>query len=221
MVKLIGSCIAKLNLPAIYEAEQFAISKLLAVNFEQLQAEWLAFYSKNYNQMPAIQTISGVQKELTAKNDWQTVFIYGYGQYFKNTISAFPVLHQILEQFPEKKAVFFSILQPGKSLKKHKGHYAGLLRLHLGIDVQEPEKITLFVENTPLFWENGKVIVFDDSREHEVVNAATKPRVVLIIDFERSLPIFYKLLNKLGLFFLQHSAYVKSAKAKASALRYN
>src|SRR5690606_13618578 len=104
---------------------------------------------------------------------------------------------------------------------KHKGHYAGLLRLHLGIDVQEPEKITLFVENTPLFWENGKVIVFDDSREHEVVNAATKPRVVLIIDFERSLPIFYKLLNKLGLFFLQHSAYVKSAKAKASALRYN
>src|SRR5690606_6550914 len=98
------------------------------------------------------------------------------------------------------------------SLKRHKGHYAGLLRLHLGIDVPDSQNQTLMVEQIPLKWQNGQILVFDDSREHEVINQSEKARVVLIIDFERPLPLFYKTLNKVGLWFLKKSDYIKSAK---------
>lgn len=76
--------------------------------------------------------------------------------------------------------VFFSVLAPGTRVHPHCGPHNARLRCHLGLVV--PDGCGLRVGGQTGTWEEGKVIVFDDSFEHEVWNNSTASRIVLIID---------------------------------------
>lgn len=54
------------------------------------------------------------------------------------------------------------------------------IRSHLGLVV--PGGTSLRVSNTTGTWEEGKVIIFDDSFEHEVWHTGSSYRLVLIVD---------------------------------------
>ena len=56
------------------------------------------------------------------------------------------------------------------------------LRLHLGIDVPEPDDIDLNVGGVRYGWEQGRVIAFDDSIVHSVQHRGQLNRTVMIVD---------------------------------------
>ncbi len=47
--------------------------------------------------------------------------------------------------------------------------------------------------NDRIYWEQGKVVVFDDTFEHEVWNNTDQERIVLLFDFDRP-------MKKIGLY---------------------
>uniref|UniRef100_A0A3B4A4F8 Aspartyl/asparaginy/proline hydroxylase domain-containing protein n=1 Tax=Periophthalmus magnuspinnatus TaxID=409849 RepID=A0A3B4A4F8_9GOBI len=66
----------------------------------------------------------------------------------------------------------FSVMHPGTHVWPHTGPTNCRLRLHLG----------LVIPKTGCQWEEGKVLIFDDSFEHEVWQDADSFRLIFIID---------------------------------------
>ena len=96
-----------------------------------------------------------------------------------------PITTQIIEQLPHCGGwlgmVYFSVLQPGTSIKPHCGLTNGRIRYHLGIEVAD-DLAWIEVAGQRRPWENGRCMVFDDSFCHRVEHRGTKRRVVLIVD---------------------------------------
>ena len=76
---------------------------------------------------------------------------------------------------------FFSTMHPKTSIAAHYGATNLKLRCHFPLFV--PEEAYLRVAGDPRPWSEGKMIVFDDSYEHEAANLSeTEQRVILLID---------------------------------------
>ena len=88
-----------------------------------------------------------------------------------------------------KGSVEFSILDEGTHIKPHCGPSNHKWRFHLGVIVPSGGTTSIRVGDPEALdsrrpWEEGKVIMFDDSYEHEVFHEGLGqgPRVVLIVD---------------------------------------
>ncbi len=100
-----------------------------------------------------------------------------------------PVTTQILEQSVGSRLMtgtpfsytFFSTMKPKTSIAAHYGSTNLKLRCHFPLFV--PEKAYLRVASDPRPWQEGKMIVFDDSYEHEAANLSeSEERVILLMD---------------------------------------
>jgi Aspartyl/Asparaginyl beta-hydroxylase len=78
--------------------------------------------------------------------------------------------------------VMFSGMEPGSHVEPHTGSSNLRLRVHLGVDVPEPDKARLRVGTEWRPWAQGRTLAFDDSFEHEVVHEGLRDRVVLVVD---------------------------------------
>lgn len=73
-----------------------------------------------------------------------------------------------------------SVLGAGAHIKPHCGPVNFRVRLHLPIATSPEAAIRAGTEQRT--WEQGKVLAFDDTFEHEVWNNGTTPRLVLVVD---------------------------------------
>jgi len=118
-----------------------------------------------------------------------------------------------VSSFPKENSVrtcAFSILVPGGHILPHSG-YVGysdrVLRCHLGLDIPDTKiedwdamprtRDWTFLAKPPYAglglrcgphwetWNNGDLLVFDDSYVHEAWNSTTEPRLILLLDFNR------------------------------------
>ena len=91
----------------------------------------------------------------------------------------------IIEQIPEivnhvQGATKISVLQPGTEIRPHHGPTNTRIRLQMGLKVSKEAFIT--VGNETRTWEEGKILAFDDSFTHSVVNGGNEPPIALISD---------------------------------------
>ena len=115
---------------------------------------------------------------------WNTFNFFFYGKKFEENCERCPETTRILESLPrfEKDHIMFSSLNPHAKIPPHTGPMNGILRGHLGMVVPQggcyirvgPEERT---------WQEGKMLVFDDSFEHEVWNHTDFVRIVLFMNF--------------------------------------
>ncbi|MEZ5897058.1 MAG: aspartyl/asparaginyl beta-hydroxylase domain-containing protein [Parvularculaceae bacterium] len=75
---------------------------------------------------------------------------------------------------------FFSRLRPGAHIPPHYGLTNARLTVHLPLQI--PEDCAIKVGDTINVWEEGKIIAFDDSYQHEAWNRSGRDRVVLIFE---------------------------------------
>ena len=76
--------------------------------------------------------------------------------------------------------LFFSILQPGTHIPPHYGLSNYKLAVHLPLVI--PPDCAIRVGDETHHWQQGKVVVFDDSFEHEAWNRSEQMRAVLIFE---------------------------------------
>jgi beta-hydroxylase len=164
--------------------------------------------------LPNFQDISIDQRHLSQDDGWKTVFFYAYGTKAEGNCRRCPETARIVESIPGMKTAFFSILSPGKHIPPHRGPYKGVIRAHLGLIVPEPRaKCRIRVGDQLAHWEEGKVMVFDDTYVHEVWNDTDGVRVVLFLDIVRPLRFPMKAVNALILKVIAWSPFIRDAEA--------
>ena len=162
--------------------------------------------------MPNFQDISKDQKHLSQDDGWKTFFFYAYGIKAVANCRRCPETTRLLKKMPGMKTAFFSILAPGKHLPPHRGPYKGVLRLHLGLLIPEPAELcAIRVGSETRHWQEGRVMIFDDTFEHEAWNRTDAVRVVLFVDIMRPMRFPASLLNAVMTWAIALSPFVLGA----------
>lgn len=89
------------------------------------------------------------------------------------------------------RSATLSILQPGTTLRTHRGPNGGVLRYHLGIDCPHGAALITIDRDgaervTPYL--DGEDFLFDDTTDHSAHNLGERPRVTLFCEIERPMP---------------------------------
>uniref|UniRef100_A0A7M6DQ88 Aspartyl/asparaginy/proline hydroxylase domain-containing protein n=2 Tax=Clytia hemisphaerica TaxID=252671 RepID=A0A7M6DQ88_9CNID len=118
--------------------------------------------------------------------DWRQLTLDQRGQQNKKNCQLVPKTCEIISQFKQatgniRGQIKFSIMTPGTHVWPHTGPTNCRLRAHLGLSI--PKGVEIRVGSETRSWENGKVLIFDDSFDHEVWHRGTESRLILIIDF--------------------------------------
>ena len=195
------------------EPKQFAWVSTLENNWQAIASE-LEVVLQYTDDLPRFQDISPDQgNNISKDNLWKTFFFYGYGVKMQQNCDYCPQTTRIIEQIPGLKTAFFSILLPGKHIPEHRGPYKGVLRCHLPLKVpQAREKCALRVENEIHHWQEGKVVVFDDSYPHEAWNKTDEVRVVLFLDIVRPMSFPASIVNHLLIKAIRWSPFIRDAE---------
>ena len=195
------------------DSSNFEWSKNIEKNWSIIRKELEEVLQYQEN-IPRFQDISADQASITTDNKWKTFFLYGYG--FKSELNCklCPQTAKLLEQnIPGMKTAMFSILEGGKHIPAHRGPYKGVLRLHLGLIVPEPNmNCRIRVGEDYAHWDEGKCMFFDDTHNHEVWNDSPHQRVVLFVDFVRPMPFPLSAINSLIIWIIGISPFVQDGK---------
>lgn len=118
---------------------------------------------------------------------WDAFFFYRHGQRFDAHHERCPKTSEALEsidlcrirdQAPE---ICFSVLAPGSHIKAHHGVTNTRLVMHLPLKI--PHDCALNVINGgEHHWQEGQLMMFDDTFQHEAWNRSDESRVILLMD---------------------------------------
>ena len=114
---------------------------------------------------------------------WNAFNFFFYGRKFGENCALCPRTTALLESLPrfERDHIMFSALNPHAHIPPHTGPMNGIIRGHLAMMV--PPGCYIRVGKDERTWQEGKVLVFDDSFEHEVWNHSDQVRIVLFLNF--------------------------------------
>ena len=121
--------------------------------------------------------------------DWSAYFLWKDGALVKDHARACPVSVAALRDLPmpevEKRSpsVLFSVLQPKTHIPPHWGMLNTRLICHLPLIVPPDCRLRVGNEVRPV--EAGKMMIFDDSIEHEAWNDSDETRVILLFEIWR------------------------------------
>jgi aspartyl/asparaginyl beta-hydroxylase (cupin superfamily) len=120
--------------------------------------------------------------------DWSALFLCENGKLSDEVVARCPKTWEAVQAAPlpritNSPTIMFSLLRPGARIAPHTGMFNTRLVCHLPLIV--PPGCTFRVGNEVRQWEEGKVLIFDDTIEHEAWNEGGSDRVVLIFDIWR------------------------------------
>jgi aspartyl/asparaginyl beta-hydroxylase (cupin superfamily) len=128
------------------------------------------------------------ENQLLDNIDWSALFLCENGAPNEETIGRCPATWQAVQAAPQpyiahSPTVMFSLLRPGARINPHTGTHNTRLVCHLPLIV--PPGCGFRVGNDVRQWEEGKLLIFDDTIEHEAWNGSDRDRMVLIFDIWR------------------------------------
>ena len=132
----------------------------------------------------------GVGKALSDGRDWGVLALCEQGWVDPDYVGRCPrTWDSLLRHAPVPRvpgwgpSVVFSLLKAGAHIGAHTGMYDTRLICHLPLIV--PPGCRFRVGDEVRIWEEGKLLIFDDTIEHEAWNEGPEDRVVLIFDIWR------------------------------------
>jgi aspartate beta-hydroxylase len=123
---------------------------------------------------------------LGAPPSWNGYYFYRYGERREDNCRACPETSRALDAVPlcrireHAPETLFSVFTAGTHLLPHRGVTNARLVAHLPLAV--PVDCALNVGGELHVWQEGRIVVFDDTYEHEAWNRGGEVRVVLIFD---------------------------------------
>jgi beta-hydroxylase len=136
--------------------------------------------------IPAFGKLSPDHRRIANTSAWKSFFFEGYGFKAQANRARCPQTAAMLDRIPGLVVAFFSIMEPGTHVPRHRGLTKAWLNCHLGICVPKgPERCEMEVNGKPVRWHEGEWMVFDETNPHEVWNESEEPRVVLFLQVRR------------------------------------
>lgn len=118
--------------------------------------------------------------------EWSTLELWEKGQPVQGITERFPATMAAVEATDLPRItvrapnILFSKLSPGARIPPHHGMINTRLVCHLPLVV--PAGCGFRVGGETRLWEEGKLLIFDDSIEHEAWNDGSSDRIILIFD---------------------------------------
>ena len=89
------------------------------------------------------------------------------------------------------------MLEPGAEIAPHRGLTNGVLRAHLGVELEAEEgDCVLRAGDEQRSFVPGRAFAFDDTFEHQAWNRSLAPRVSLMLEVLRPLPALARSVNR-------------------------
>ena len=126
---------------------------------------------------------------LLDNTDWSAFYLWKDGQKIEANCTRCPITTAALERVPldfadgKCPSVLFSVLKPGAHIPPHNGMVNTRLICHLPLIVPGPAWLRVGSETH--HWQEGRMVIFDDTIEHEAKNEADETRIVLLFDVWR------------------------------------
>ena len=176
-----------------YEREEFAWAAAVEAAAGDMLAELNAALAADVPFRPYLQAKEDRPSYdfhgLLDNPDWSTLYLWENGGPVAENVARFPKTFAAMQQVPlphittRAPSILFSLLKPGARIDAHNGMINTRLICHLPLIV--PPGCGFRVGNEVREWEVGKLLIFDDTIEHEAWNDGGADRVVLIFDVWR------------------------------------
>lgn len=174
-----------------FDPESFAWRETLEAATPEIRAEGLKLLRADGSFAPYVRKSTdrpqGDVHGMLENRDWTTYELTEMGHPMPGRVARCPRSYAaVAENVPlcdipnRAPSVMFSLLAPGKRIPPHTGMINVRLICHLPLVV--PGAGALRVGSTSRTWEEGRLLVFDDSVEHDARNDAEAARLVLIFD---------------------------------------
>jgi aspartate beta-hydroxylase len=118
---------------------------------------------------------------------WKAFFFYRHGLRMAESHAHCPRTSSVLESIElcrieaEAPEILFSVLAPGSHIKPHHGVSNVRLVMHLPL-VVPPGCLLRIVDHGDHVWQEGQLVMFDDTYLHEAWNHADRTRLILLMD---------------------------------------
>ncbi|MGZ8997483.1 MAG: aspartyl/asparaginyl beta-hydroxylase domain-containing protein, partial [Allosphingosinicella sp.] len=164
--------------------------------------------------IPPLASLSPDHRRI-APAKWKSFFLQGYGYRVEENLKRCPKSAEAIAFIPGLNSAFFSILDPGTHIPRHRGVTKAILTAHLGLVVPADHgSCRMQLHDRTLHWGEGRTLVFDDTLHHEVWNDSDQLRAVLLIQFRRPVGLVGRLVGGLFLLGIRHSQFVQDARAQ-------
>lgn len=121
------------------------------------------------------------------KPSWDAFFFYRHGQRYDTNHTRCPQTSSVLEEIDlcrvksQAPEVCFSLLAPGSHIKPHYGVTNSRLVMHLPLKVPADCALNI-VDAGEHHWQEGRLMMFDDTFQHEAWNRSSETRLILLMD---------------------------------------
>jgi|TARA_Y100000310_G_scaffold47762_1_gene44345 beta-hydroxylase len=169
--------------------KKFKHASILTNNYSTILKEFKKFGEKKFHPWPC----SKDAPEVIHDGKWLIRPLYGYGRFFKPAVRDYPQTTSLLKGLDHLNGAAFSFLPPKTHIYPHTGYNeTKVIRVHLALTVPNrvrdgvistKEDCWITVSGETKCWEEGKLLILDDTFEHEVQNNTEETRAVLILDF--------------------------------------
>lgn len=176
-----------------FEREEFEWAAGLEAEAGAIREELLALLEADADFQPYVQPEKDRPPrdfhDLVNNPSWTALYLWKDGERVGENARRCPRTMAALDKVPLSRigsrtpSVLFSRLLPGAHIPPHHGMLNSRLICHLPLIV--PEGCWLRVGSETRQWEEGKLLVFDDSIEHEAKNPSDEVRIILLFDIWR------------------------------------
>jgi hypothetical protein len=176
-----------------FEREEFDWVPVLEAQTPAIKAELEALLREGADFQPYVEDEADRPHrefhDLHGDASWSAFYLWKDGKPVAENARRCPAAMAALDQLPMTRigahspSVLFSKLTPGAHIPPHHGMLNCRLIGHLPLIV--PDGCWLRVGNETRQWEEGKLLIFDDSFEHEARNESAETRIVLLFDLWR------------------------------------
>ncbi len=164
----------------------------LQSSFTEIRAEALLVWQEDQRFGDFLEHPPGAKVQDYLQGDgprpsWEAFFFYRHGRRFDANHLRCPRTSEVLEsielcriagQAPE---ICFSVLSPGSHIMPHYGVTNTRLVMHLPLIVPNDCALNL-IDAGQHVWQEGKLMMFDDTFQHEAWNRSDKTRIILLMD---------------------------------------
>ena len=194
----------------------FEWTNSLLDSLPQIEAEVRSLL-EDIDAIPVFQELSPEQARISVGAPWRSLVFVFFGRRSRANLQLCPATAAALSGIPGLTLAMFSVLSPGAEIAEHRGPFNGVLCYHLPIVVpQDAEACGLELAGEVRTWRVGDGFVFDDTYRHRAWNRSSEPRVVLKIDFHRSLPFPLAAMSRVVVWLLGTSPFGRRPMRKVA-----
>ena len=191
---------------------------------ERLKADWRVIQAEydglrvDHDAILPLGRIAAYHRQIAPDDKWRSFFFEAHGYEVVANRARCPNTAAILDGIPDLVTAFYSVMDPGTHVPCHKGITKALLNLHLGLRVSAGiESCRIRVADHDRGWEEGEILMFDETFPHEVWNDSDQPRAVLFIQVLRPMRWYGRMLAHVTIRFVNLTKYIQEARHSLDA----